>query len=185
MSDGGITVTKTTTGSHYLEDIKINVHHQHPTFIPADQVLSSTDLHRALSSKILFKLMDNTTHLPKPQEDKVGLQEENRVLREVLALREQQLQGSVDALTAQIKTLASAISDMRQAGPVTVVQTAASHSNPASVAGVVGGEVPMFIPEVDVSAAKVRLQVSEQTSEGSSVAEAANRLKQLRKEKSG
>lgn len=178
MNDGGITVTKTTTGSILLYDIQVMVHHQVPTFIPADKVLNSADLHRALGSKAIFQML-NTMHTSKPQDPEV-LEDENRQLREALIRSTQQgstLQQSVEGLARQVEILTAAVGRI---GTTPVSSSAVRGAdNPQSEA--VGGEVPMFIPDTATHSGEVQLQVQEVLSDGDGVSDARSKLRQLRK----
>lgn len=181
MSDGGITVTKTTTGSHLLYDIQVMVHHQIPTYIPADKALNSADLHRALGSKIIFQML-NTMHTPKP-DPKVALEDENRQLREALMQSSQQsqaLQQSVETLARQMEVLTAAVGKIGTTQTVTLTPAAYAATNPRSE--VVGGDVPMFLPDTTLpSGTEVQMNVPEVLSEGDSVTDARSKLRQLRK----
>lgn len=182
MSDGGITVTKTSTGSLLLQDIQVMVHHQIPTYIPADKALNSTDLHRAIGSKAIFQML-NTIHTAKPQDSKAVLEDENRQLREALMKSTQQstaLQQSMNDLAQQVGVLAAAVTKM---GSQQVILQAAPNQQASEV---VGGEVPMFLPDTEVpSGESVQLQVQEVLSEGDGVSDARSRLRQLRKGQTG
>ncbi len=184
MSDGGITVTKTTTGSLLIPDIQVMVHHQIPTFIPADQVLNSTDLHRAIGSKAIFQML-NTMHTGKPQDQKGVLEDENRQLREALMKSTQQstaLQQSVNDMAKQVGALAAAVTKM---GTQQVTLQAVSTVAVQPVSEVVGGEIPMFLPDTVAPTGDVQIRVQEVLSEGDSVSDARSKLRQLRKGSAG
>lgn len=190
MNDGGITVTKTTTGSLLLHDIQVMVHHQTATYIPADKALNSADLHRALNSRVIFQMLNTmTTTSAVPVQDvsrSVALEEENRLLREALKKSTQQgssLQESVEALGAKLETLVAAVGRI-QTTPVVI------HGGPSAstafVSEVVGGDVPMFIPDNIVpKGAEVQVQVQETSSDGGAVSEAQSRLRKLRRGQTG
>lgn len=186
-ADGGITVSKTTTGSLLLQDIQVAVHHQIPTYIPADKALNSKDLHRALGNGSIFQL--NSTMFPtpkKPQEDPKMpfLEEENRLLKAALAQSTQQgnaLQGSVDALGRQVQALAEALGRLAVSGPV----VAGSAAPLQAQSEVVGGDVPMFIPDMAPTETDVKIQVQETVSESDSVSAAADKLRKLRRQQGG
>jgi hypothetical protein len=186
MSDGGITVTKTTTGSLLLTDIQVMVHHQIPTYIPADKALNSVDLHRALGSGAIFQML-NTMHI-KPQESPraAALEDENRTLREALQKSTQQgndLQRTMETLARQMEALTAVVG---QIGVSQVVVQGVSPAAAQRATEVVGGDVPMFIPDSIVSpTADVQVQVQEVLSEDDSVSDAQNRLRQLRKGRAG
>jgi DUF438 domain-containing protein len=184
MSDGGITVTKTTTGSILLYDIQVMVHHQIPTFIPADKVLNSADLHRALGSKAIFQML-NTMHTSKSSQDLKVLEDENRQLREALMRSTQQgssLQQSVEGLARQVETLTAAVGKI---GTVTATSSPGTRVSANPQSEVVGGEIPMFIPDAATPSGEVQLQVQEVLSEGDGVSDARSKLRQLRKGQSG
>lgn len=187
MSDGGMTVTKTTTGSILLADIQVMVHHQVPTYIPADRALNSADLHRALGSGAIFQML-NTIHNKPAEALDAALADENRLLREALKASAQQnnsLQQSVDGLAEQMKVLAAAVGKIGT-GPATVVHVTGSAGLAASLNEAVGGDIPMFLPDTVVpSGADVQLQVQESVAEGDGVSDARSRLRQLRKGQAG
>lgn len=189
MSDGGITVTKTTTGSLLLADIQVSVHHQVATYIPAEKALNSADLHRALNSKAIFQLTNSMPlKTPAPDVSRQALEDENRTLREALMRATQQssaTQLSVDSLKEQVQQL---IATMGRLGsqPVVVQQVAGSVRAVEAATEVVGGDAPMFIPDDIVpTSADVQVRVKEETSDGSEVSEAASRLRKLRKGQGG
>jgi hypothetical protein len=182
MNDGGITVSKTTTGSFYIEDIQVLVPHKEPVYIPGHKAVSSVDLHRALGTKELIQLMSTLPLHAKPQPDQGKLEvleNENRLLREALA----KSTSSTQALERQVANLVGAVEKLASAPPPVVQVVGQGAASVAPVSEAVGGETPMFIPEEIVPKAGVDIQVrvQEEVSEGASVSEAANRLRQLRK----
>lgn len=189
MNDGGITVSKSTTGTFYIEDIQVLISHKEPTYIPGNKAVMSTDLHRALGTKILFQLMSTLPLQPQksPEQGRMDtLEHENRLLREALA----KSTSSTQALERQVANLVGAVEKLA-ATPAQVVQVV-NQGGPAAVAQApvseaVGGETPMFIPDdlVPKEGVDVQLRVQEGVSEGSSVSEAASRLRKLRQGRSG
>ncbi len=184
-NDGGITVSKTTTGTHYIEDIQVLVPHKEPTYIPGHKAVSSADLHRALGTKVLIQLM-NTLPLqvkPSPEQGRVAtLEQENRLLREALA----KSTSSTEALEKQVANLVGAVEKLASAPQVVqVVGQAGAVVAPVSEA--VGGDAPMFIPDdiVPRDGVDIQVRVQEEVSEGTSISEAASRLRQLRKGQTG
>jgi len=197
MSDGGITVSKVSTGTFFIEDIRILVAHHEATYIPASKALASTDLHRALGTKILFQLMNSLpVQAKKPIEEAperiVSLELENKRLRDALERSTKQgtaLQESMSGLEKQMASLVGVVEKLATAPPqvVQVVNQAGVPVVAAPVNEAVGGAVPMFIPDdlVPKEGVDVRVKVQEGVSEGGSVNDAANRLRQLRKGNAG
>lgn len=192
MNDGGITVTKTSTGVSFLADIKVYVPHREAVYIPANQALSSVDLHRALNTKEIFQLLST---LPQqgavPQEDltNAALEMENRVLRDQLARSQQQgaaLQTSMSSLERQMGELMGAVRGLAEA-PRTVVQVAATGAVvPAQTTEAVGGDVPMFLPDNIVPTdAAVHIQVQQSSSSSDKVSAAASKLREMRRGQTG
>jgi hypothetical protein len=69
--------------------------------------------------------------------------------------------------------------------PQVVIQ-GAQVATPQRVSEVVGGDVPMFIPDGIVSGnADVQVQVQEVLSDGDAVSDAQSKLRQLRKNRAG
>jgi hypothetical protein len=194
MSDGGMMVTKTVTGVHFIEDIKINVPHQVAVYIPADKALNSKDLHRALSAKIIFQLSSSMFLQQAQTPDyerlrQLALEQENLLLREALARSNQQgveLKSSVTTIEQQMQTLIATLGRIESAPRIVQVTGQPASVVRAPESEVVGGEVPMFIPDNDLPAdADVHLEVKQQEGSGDTVSEAQSRLRQLRKGRSG
>jgi hypothetical protein len=190
MNDGGITVTKTSTGVSFLADIKVYVPHQEAVYIPANQALSSVDLHRALNTKEIFQLSSTLQHQNVvPQEDtkSVALETENRLLREQLARSQQQsedLQTSMSSLERQMGELVGVVKVLTEA-PRTVVQ-AVGASVAAPTTEAVGGDVPMFLPDNIVPTdAAVHIQVQQSSSSSDKVSAAASKLREMRRGQTG
>lgn len=179
---GGITITKTTTGSLYLPDIQVQVSHRVPTFIPEDKVVNSADLHRALNSRAVFQMLSTITPAPSQVQD-FTLEDENRILKEALKQATQQtntLQASVDGLTSQMNTLVGLVSNLTS-GVTGQVQAQVSRIAKEPVSEAVGGEVPMFLPDVALPRDQdVQIQIQEVQSDGGQVQDAQKRLRQLR-----
>lgn len=191
MSDGGMMVTKSVTGVHYIEDIQVNVPHQVAVFIPANKALNSRDLHRALASKTIFQLSSSMVmqSVQPPDYDRqrqMALEQENLMLKKALEQSNKQgaeLQSSVSTIEQQMKVLLETVGRMESAPRV--VQTIGPGVAVASVSEAVGGDAPMFIPDdiVPTGAEEVHLQVQEQVAEEDNVSSAASRLRQLRQGK--
>jgi hypothetical protein len=183
MNDGGVTVTKTTTGSVYLQDIQVVVTHQEAVYIPAEKALNSVDLHRALSSGAIFQMLNTMHTKPADTARAVVLEEENRLLREALHKSTQQsanLQQSVEGLSKQMELLAEVVG--RIGTERIVVQGPPAGTTVIANPDVVGGDIPMFIPDQIVpTGADVQVAVKETLTEGDDVSAARNRLRQLRK----
>lgn len=191
MNDGGITVTKSSTGVSFLADIKVYVPHKEAVYIPANQALSSVDLHRALNTKEIFQLSSTLQQQGVvPQEDpkKVALETENRILRDQLARSQQQgdaLQTSMSSLQRQMGELLGAVKVMAET-PRTVVQVAAGAAVPAQTTEAVGGDVPMFLPDNIVPTdAAVHIQVQQSSSNSDKVSVAASKLREMRRGQTG
>lgn len=194
MNDGGITVTKTSTGTMFLQDIKVYVSHREPVYIPANQALNSRDLYRALNTKEIFQLLSTLPQqgAASPPEDlkNVSLEMENRVLRDQLARSQQQgvaLQSSMSSLQQQMGELLTIAKRIDESPKITVAQTAGV----AATAGLVvteavGGEVPMFLPDTIVPTdATIHLQIQQSSSNSDKVSAAASKLREMRRGQTG
>jgi hypothetical protein len=191
MSDGGITVTKTTTGVTFIPDIKVYVPHREAVYIPANDALSSVDLHRALNTKEIFQLLSSIpqTSTAAPQEDlkNVSLEMENRILRDQLARSQQQgtqLQSSMTSLETLMGQLLTTVKRIDEAPKVVMHQGAAGVATMVTEA--VGGDVPIFLPDNIVpSDANVHIEVEQTSSDSDKVSAAASKLRELRRGRTG
>lgn len=187
MSDGGITVSKVTTGVFLIEDIKVNVPHKEPVYIPGNKAVNSTDLHRALNARILFQLVSTLpTQVASPSSDPErfdAVEAENRTLREALERSSQQgaaLQRSLESVEGKLGTLMAVVEKMASA-PVQVV-SAGVRAVQEPLSEVVGGEVPMFIPsEIVPKDADMHVETTAEVSKNDSVSAAAAKLRELRR----
>lgn len=186
---GDYVVAGMVTGTHVIEDIGIPVPHQVAVRIPANLAHRSKDLWRGLQQKRLFLLTGGTfvdsgveaqqvvavpvaddTESCRLRKELEAAKKENEALRGVLGV----LQAQDDKLEA-ILTVLGQLSTNPQAvvAPVSVAKVEND---------VVGGEVPMYIPSDGLKPkdAEANLQVVENTLEGDSVKDAAQKLKKLR-----
>lgn len=196
MSGEGMMVTKPTTGEpFFIEDIKVYVPHREAVFIPAEKVLASRDLHRAIATKAVFTLTSTMLPAgmpvvkvdPKPiPSDKArleALERENQALRARLADSTQ-----IQSLEQKLQAVLEAVGRIESAKPTVVIGGPGATAHVPSVFGpineAVGGDVPMFIPD-NLAPADVNMnvEVKQQVTESGSVAGAASKLRQLRKGK--
>lgn len=191
MNDGGITVTKTSTGVTFLQDIKVYVPHREAVYIPANQALSSVDLHRALNTKEIFQL-SSTLQQPTlaSQDDPMttALEAENRILRDQLARSQQQgeaLRTSMSSLERQMGELVGVVKGLAEAPRIVQMAPGATIAASAPTEAV-GGDVPMFLPDNIVPTdAAVHIQVQQSSSSSDKVSAAASKLREMRKGQTG
>lgn len=190
MGMGGITVVGLVAGTHYIEDIQVSVPHKVAVFIPIDAVVRSKDLYRALGQKAIFKLdgggYDPTPNTPVQDDGRIAeLVEANRVLTQQLA--EQQvlnsgLQMCLVTIQQQMATIQAGVVRLEQR-PAGNVMLADPGLVAKSLSEAVGRDAPMFIPS-EITPKNVstdQIQVSTQTTEGTSLSAAGSKLRELRK----
>lgn len=188
---GGMVVVGLTTGDFLIEDIQIRVPHKVAVFIPADKVLKSKDLYRALGQQKVFPLdggsgisfESSSTVLDEKDARIKELEEENRVLRAELAA-----QKAVD-MRQLVMSLQQNLADL-QAGMGRLESRTVPVSPSFQAAGVVLPQVvsdaPTFLPsEIKPKDAEAQIRIEKQVSEGSSLAEAGSKLKELRRKGGG
>lgn len=187
---GDITVFGTVAGTHFIEDICMDVPHGQTVVIPAEKAARSKDLWRGISSKCLFQLHTGagpataTPTPPRTVPDDVlqqrlqhyeqrcrQLEEENAQLKERLAEATGYNQ-KLDAVLAAIQGIPSST--------VVVQQVASGTATPSPRTDLADGSAPTFIPsEIKPKEATARIEVKQETAE-SDVAGAAGRLRKLR-----
>lgn len=191
MEIGGISVVGLAMGEHFLSDIQVVVPHRVPVYIPAEKALRSKDLYRALSQGTIFKLDGGTGYVQRPDtKDSAGVavlkQENERLSRELavaqqqIALLKEQLQAP-SAIQSQMTSIMEALGRIEATPKVVTQVMSGTQSTPTVEAtGVVGGEVPMFLPDMSMpDTAEVRLNIQQSVSEDS-VTGAASTLRALR-----
>jgi len=176
------------TGTHIIEDINVHVPHMVPITITPEQMYRSKDLYRSLQQHRIFKL-DCTPFRPEsppfsaPQDTArlKAVEQENRVLRDKLQKATAQKEGlavRLEGMQKQLETVLTTLGRIEAAGPVVV------HSGGKAVAAAteaVGGEAPTYIPDqIHPENAEARITTEEDTTEGTSVSDAASRLRKLR-----
>ena len=189
MARGGITVVSIQTGGHVIQDINTPVPQRVAVTIPATQVLKSKDLYRALQQGYLFQLdggmvvaasADNGDASALPLENGLlrkqlqAVELENKSLKGALATLQEQFNAIASDPMAKMETILATLERLGQGGggvaPVVAKPTEA-----------VGGEVPTYLPDkITPDEAKANITTTDDTSEGTSVADAASRLKKLR-----
>jgi len=192
---GGITVTGLVTGTHVIEDIKVPVPHQIAVFIPADLMHRSKDLYIGLQQGKIFQLTGGsglavqsssapvsaplpTNNTPK---ELTALRVENSRLQTELATARQEnktLREEVTVMQKQLGEILGALGRIEASG-VTVVGVPGGMVAVA-VSEAVGGDVPTYMPDLKNDTTKTNIQVEKSKTEGSSIADAASRLKDLR-----
>lgn len=182
---GGVLVTKTSTGSHFLEDIRVSVCHGGDTFISAENYLNSADLHRAINSKIITVLVNTLAEVPKlpaitmPDE---SLRHENNLLRDALTKQSKQnaeLQNSMVILQEQMTALLGVVSKA-QPTQVTYVTSAPAEVRAPNLP--VSEDIPIFIPtDLVPTDADVKISYSDSHTTEDSSTETLSQLRKVRK----
>jgi len=175
----------------------VPVPHQVAVFIPADLAHRSKDLYRALQQGKIFQLTGgsglavqspSSSPLPAPvpsnndtPKELTALRVENSRLQTELATARQEnktLREEVSAMQQQLGEILGALGRI-EAGGITVAGLP-GEMVAAAASEVVGGDVPTFMPDLKDDNAKTNIQVEKSKTEGSSVADAASKLKGLR-----
>jgi hypothetical protein len=200
MNDvGGVSVVGLTSGGHFVTDIQMMIPHKVGVFIPIEKYLKSKDLHRAINSGIIFKL-DSVIG---QQQENVGssmdteklaqLELENARLKEALEQANQQnvdLKSGMTALQGQMSAVLSALGRIEAAPKViqqvvnTTATTASGQTLTGPVSEAVGGDAPMFLPDLSQDLGEARINITESTS-SEGVTGAASRLREFRKKTKG
>jgi hypothetical protein len=176
VADGGITVSKTTTGALLIQDIGVYVEHNKATFIPADKVVSSRDLHRALADKQLFHLTSSMLQQHAQDPRVADLTRANEELRRQLAEQQGQWQRSVESLEKKLDNVLVAVS---QQPKVITVQTPAAGAKSQAASDIVD-ETGIYVPSIQTTADSVNVTVTPKT-EDVSIEETAQRLRHTRR----
>lgn len=187
MANGGIRVTKPTTGApHLIRDIMVSVPHRVSVYIPADKALNSKDLYRDLATGAIFQLSgfikqdapegvededdDETPAAPAKRAPEASVKgEDTASLKEGMARLERQL-----------ATLTTALQNLTV---TQVVQATPGEAPKAKDAGAIDLNAPMFIPDNLIPKADVNIQAKEAVS-NEGISNAASKLKELRRSKS-
>jgi hypothetical protein len=187
---GGMLVTKSSTGSYLIEDIKVCVGHGGTgTYISANEVVNSSDLYRAINSGILTLLVDsmpqaNPAQQPRPSREDT-LQNENRELREALARSNQQgneLQSSMSLLQGQVATLLAAVGRIETAPKAVQTVVVVEEQASSTQAQKHFEELPVFVPDDLIPKdAKVRINFHTETSEEDTTSGTVSKLRELRR----
>lgn len=184
----GVVVVGRVTGTHMIADLGVPVPYNVPVTITPEQAYRSKDLWRSLQQKHIFQL-DVTPF--KPEDAPLSTQDaaqlktltlENSELRKKLQAAVEQkgrLEEQLGGLQEQLGTVLETLARIEKAGPV-VVRDGVLHP----VTEAVGGDVPTYLPDQIVPLdAKTSITADEDTSEGTSVTDAASRLRELRRSK--
>ena len=205
--NGGITVCGMVTGTHTIEDIKVNVPHRVAVFIPAEDVIRSRDVQIAIQQRKIF-ILDNHVVVPPglrvrgtPPPKRVPaappavsarndaelqktLRDTQVELRKSMA-REDKSKAREDALAAALAASQEQFAaiqgtlDRIEAKESTVVVQGGAGGVQAS--DVVGGDVPKYIPE-QIKPEKAETRITVKKEEGSSnVSGAVSKLREMRK----
>ena len=179
--EGGITVSKVTTGTYLIRDIQVQVAHKEMTFIPMHQVNLSSDLHKALGSRELFQLSSVVPHKPeevpppKAVVEKTApispLEVENRQLKELIA----NLQKDFKSMEAKIDQI---LGFMKNSPPAVAVSGLGG--KPPVEDDVVQIAVPMFIPDIEAKEVVGSITTTSEESDGSSISGATSKLREMR-----
>ncbi len=194
------------TGGWVIEDLRIRVPDDRATWVTADQHNSSTDLHRGVSQRLIYKFTygDIYQALP-PQQDNGVRQQLQAALDEVAKLATEN-----DRLRSEIGGLRIALQSLKSAPPPATAPDVSAVLTPDLMANLAaqisaqinlraplgtmvpepqqaspqlpGSSVPMFIPDTfGADQADVQIQVNTQKTDSSAVQSAGNKLKSLRK----
>lgn len=192
MTTGDVRVFGLVAGTHVLEDIGMDVPHGREVIIPAEKAARSRDLYRAIGQKCIFLLPPQ----PVPQHaaphtfirDDV-LQERNQFLEshnKALEEENRSLREQLRAALAQQDRLDAILRAIQNMPAPQVVQVAGSAGLlPPPKEEIADGTAPQFIPDqIAPKDAETRIAVKTQTADSSSVASAADKLRELRKNRS-
>lgn len=178
------------TGEHYIEDLKLRVPYRTPMPITENDFLSSKDLNRAVQQNLVKVVAQASIPTPAaPSQVNVqGLERRieslQSTLAESVAARKELEETMAAKLAAQEGQLAAILQAIRNIpASQTVVQGTNGQPVPKQ-SDVVGGEVPMFIPEHTPLGTYARIQMT--LGEGQAdLGEAARKLRELRKQQGG
>lgn len=178
------------TGEHYIEDLKLRVPYRTPMPITENDFLSSKDLNRAVQQNLVKVVAQASIPTPAaPSQVNVqGLERRieslQSTLAESVAARKELEETMAAKLAAQEGQLAAILQAIRNIpASQTVVQGTNGQPVPKQ-SDVVGGEVPMFIPEHTPLGTDARIQMT--LGEGQAdLGEAARKLRELRKQQGG
>jgi len=179
------------TGEHYIEDLRLRVPYRTPMPITENDFLSSKDLNRAVQQNLVKVVAQSSIPSPMPpsQVNVQGLERKIESLQSTLAASEKarnDLEASMAqrlaAQDGQLSAILAAIKGIPASQTVVVQGTVKGQTSTQS--DVVGGEVPMFIPDHTPIGTDARIQMT--TGEGQAgLGEAAKKLRELRKQQSG
>jgi len=183
---GDIRVIGLVAGTHVIEDIGRDVPHGVQVVIPGHLAVQSKDLYRAISQKCLLQL---PTAAPPPQYIGPGVGQET----EHLELQIRELSERLKVLEAENKVLREKKDESQTAQKLDEIIQALQNQTTIMVpvgkdASVpeeekVDGSAPMFLPDkIRPEDADVRIDVSGKAAPSDAM-NAANKLRQLRKEK--
>ena len=179
------------TGEHYIEDLRLRVPYRTPMPITENDFLSSKDLNRAVQQNLVKVVAQSSIPSPMPpsQVNVQGLERKIESLQSTLAASEKarnELEASMaQRLAAQDGQLSAILAAIKGIpAPQTVVVQGVNGQSLPKQSEVVGGEVPMFIPDHTPIGTDARIQMT--TGEGQAgLGEAAKKLRELRKQQSG
>lgn len=199
-----VKVMNVKTGTVLIEDITIDVPHGVVVSISSEKALRSKDLWRLISQRLLFRFHGGPIHTASPNptpaapvlspvEPQVvplpaatpvvpaaappaGLEEQNRLLREEIGVRDEAFAAALLAQQGRFDELLSLVRGLAAGGVSSAAPTANRKGRP--VAGP-SGDAPLFIPST-IKSVDMDDHVSVQTNEGEGVSSAASALKKLR-----
>jgi hypothetical protein len=184
MNIGDVVVVGLSPTTVVLDDIGMDVPHMIQVAIPADKATISKDLWRAISQRLVFRVLNNLNpssgETPRsPGADVTALLEKNRQLeaenqrlREALAT---QRVGQDSQLSEILALLKSGV------GFPTLAASPGSVNASTPVTGVVEVETPAYIPsDLGKEIGETRLEVQKQILEGDNAGEARSALRRLR-----
>jgi hypothetical protein len=171
------------TGEHFIEDLKLRVPYRTPRPITEVDFLNSKDLNRAVQQKYVKVVAQASIPTPVTSGNNPVL--ERRIGELQNALRESEnareiLEQKIDNQGDQLTAILAAIEKI----PERTVVVAGNGASKAPVSEVVGGDVPMFIPENIPLGNRARINMHESEGEAD-LGEAAQKLRELRKRQGG
>lgn len=181
------------TGEHYIEDLKLRVPYRTPIPITDTDFINSKDLNRAVQQNLVKVVAQASIPSPMPTLPNInGLELQVEQLNSALKDSQKAHQEEVQArlrLETEIKSQNEKLNQILSAiqslpAPQTVVVQGTNGTSGSRASEVVGGDVPMFIPEniPTGDAARISLPTSESSTD---IGEAAQKLRQLRKTQGG
>lgn len=192
-SNGDVRVIGMVAGNHVIEDLGRDVTYRTIVIIPEDQALMSKDLWRSISQGFLCQVPSAPYPNPtvsasvpdpdKPRLEKYAAELEAHVVRLVNQNEtlKRQLEGSMHVHSEKLDEILKAIrSGVAPEAPYQAVTPT------VRALETVDGTAPTFLPsEIKLRDIDAHITIQGEESTSGAVSEAADRLRQLRKERNG